>query len=285
MREFFSGKAACDCKAKEGKVYYLFTAKSINLKHHLRKEMFSLSFQKNKGLREVLLFIAVAIFYKVSRYFAIGDEKTAFQNAYKVVHFEQTYGLFYEIALQHIFLNKTLLIQFLNRFYMAVHVPSIIAFFFWLFQRHRDKYYFIRNGFLFANFITLFIFMWYPCAPPRMLGDIGFVDTLKQISGINLYGPNYTHYFNQYAAMPSMHFGTALIIGICVLMYVKKWWLKTIMLLYPPFVLFVIVVTGNHFFLDAIVGASVSIIGFAAVYLFYKVKNKLVPPRPKEVEE
>ncbi|HEY0298056.1 MAG TPA: phosphatase PAP2 family protein, partial [Arachidicoccus sp.] len=196
----------------------------------------SFSLRKSKGFREVLLFISVAVFYKVSRFIAIGDVHTAFQNAYKVVHFEQAHALFYEISLQHIFLKATMLIRFLNRFYMVVHVPSIIVFFFWLFRYHRDKYYFIRNGFLFANFITLFIFTWYPCAPPRMLANIGFVDTLLQVSHLNLYNSNMTHYFNQYAAMPSMHFGTALIIGICVFIYTKNWLLKSVMVLYPAFV-------------------------------------------------
>ncbi|ANI90369.1 hypothetical protein A9P82_14365 [Arachidicoccus ginsenosidimutans] len=251
----------------------------------LRTEALSFSFQKNKGLREVLLFIGVAIFYKVSRFIAIGDEHTAFQNAYKVVSFEQMHSLFYEITLQHIFSKATLLLRFMNRFYLLVHVPSIIAFFFWLFRYHREKYYFIRNGFLFANFITLFIFMWFPCAPPRMLHDIGFEDTLLQVSHLNLYSSSLTHYFNQYAAMPSMHFGTALIIGICVCMYTKKVLLKLLMVAYPVFVLFVIIVTGNHFFLDAIVGASVSVVGFAVVYLFYKIKSKRLQPQVQEIKE
>jgi F0F1-type ATP synthase assembly protein I len=219
----------------------------------------------------VYLFITVSILYKISRYIAIGDADLAFSNAYAVANFEKNIGIFYEIPLQQLFLDKTKFVKFLNSFYTSVHVPSIIAFFIWLYQKHRNNYKLIRNCFLIANFLTLFIFISFPCAPPRMLTDLGFVDTLLEISKVNLYSGVRAHLFNQYAAMPSMHFGTSLLIGVCVFLLAKNSFIRFVMLLYPLFVLLVIVVTGNHFFLDAIVGGTMTALPFFVVWI-----NKMV---------
>lgn len=216
---------------------------------------------------EVYLFISVSILYKISRYIAIGDADLAFTNAYAVANLEKKMGIFYEIPLQQYFFDKTRFVKFLNSFYTSVHVPSIIAFFIWLYQKHRNNYKLIRNCFLIANFLTLFIFISFPCAPPRMLTNLGFVDTLLEISKVNLYSGVRAHLFNQYAAMPSMHFGTSLLIGVCVFLLAKNNFVRFVMLLYPVFVLLVIVVTGNHFFLDAIVGGTMTALPFLVVWI------------------
>lgn len=220
------------------------------------------SFRANKGLREVVLFVAVSIFYKFSRYIAIGDADTAFRNANAVVELERSLHIFYEISVQQFFLTKLNFIKFCNQFYTAVHVPSIIAFFMWLYHKQRAHYFYIRNCFLIANFFTLFIFIGFPCAPPRMLNDIGFVDTLLEVSKVNLYNGALSHFFNQYAAMPSMHFGTSLLIGVAVSLFVKSFAARILLLFYPIFVLVVIVATGNHFFLDALVGGVITALPF-----------------------
>ncbi len=239
------------------------------------------SLKSNKGLREVFLFIAMSVIYKISRYLAIGDVEIAFKNAYDVVSFEKTIGIFYEIPLQQYFLNKLSLVKLCNQFYTALHVPSMIAFFVWFYQKQRSHYFYIRNCFLIANFLTLFIFIGFPCAPPRMLNEIGFVDTLLQVSNVNLYSGVLSHLFNQYAAMPSMHFGTALMIGVVAAVFAKKFVIQIGLLLYPLFVLIVIVVTGNHFFLDALVGGFITALPFAVTlkrkYLLQKDSTAFEP--------
>jgi hypothetical protein len=221
----------------------------------------------NRGMREVMLFLGVYVFYKVSRYVAIGNVNTAFQHAYDVVNLEKQMGIFYEISFQHMFLQKEGLVRFLNRFYTLVHLPSIIIFFTWLFRYHRSYYTMIRNYFFAANFIALFMYVSYPCAPPRMLHELGFVDTLLQVSKVNLYDGPLVRFFNQYAAMPSMHFGTSLLISVTVFLLAKNKWVRIPMLFYPPLVFLVIVITGNHFFLDAIVGAIMISLPFAIRFI------------------
>jgi len=222
-----------------------------------------------KGIKELSLFISFLIFYKISRYIAIGDAETAFENARKLIEFEKLLGIFTEPFLQGYFLSKISLIKFLNTFYMYVHIPATVMFFVWLFKKHNDKYYWIRNGFIAANCISIIFFIFYPCAPPRMLPQYGFVDTLLEVSNVNLYTGFFAGFFNQYAAVPFMLFGNSFLIAISFVLYVKKSY-KWVVLFYPIFVLWVIVITANHFYLVAILGG---LIFFAPFPLMWAISN------------
>jgi hypothetical protein len=214
-----------------------------------------------------MIFILFLLFYKLSRFIAIGDEETAFSNAYRLVDFEKWIGIFNEVSIQQFFISQTAVIKWINQFYMLAHIPITIVFFMWLYHKKNDYYKFIRNGFLLANTLTLFFYISFPCAPPRMLDDLGFVDTLLRVSNVNLYTGVFSSLFNQYAAMPSMHFGNALLIGVVVFILSKNKLVKWPVLLYPIFVLFVIVVTGNHFYMDAFVGGLIVLIPYPIMYI------------------
>ena len=223
------------------------------------------------GYREILIFIIFMIFYKISRYIAIGDEQTAFDNAYRVIEWEKMMGIYYEVQIQQFFIDYKLMIQAVNQFYMRVHLPSTIIFFIWLYHYKRPYYFFIRNGFLLANVVTLFIFIGFPCAPPRMLNHLGFVDTLFTISKVDIYEGHLSKLFNQYAAMPSMHFGNSLLIAIVTLILSKSNWVRISLFIYPLFVLWMIVITGNHFFLDAVLGGIVVVAPYPLMWIAEKV--------------
>jgi len=141
-------------------------------------------------------------------------------------------GIFYEIPIQQYFLDYKLMIKAVNQFYMRVHLPSTIIFFIWLYHYKRPYYFFIRNGFLLANVVTL-----------------------------------------QYAAMPSMHFGNSLLIAVVTLILSKNNWVRIGLLIYPVFVLWMIVITGNHFFLDAILGGIIVL----APYPLMRIAEKIFP--------
>ncbi len=245
-------------------------------------EHFRPSLKRYSGFRELLLFLVFLLFYKLSRGLAIGDATTAFENAQKVIVWEHQLGILYELPIQQFFLDKEMLVKVINWIYIKLHIPTTIIFFVWLFYKRRKHYLFIRNGFLIANVITLFFFMGFPCAPPRMINGMemnqysqlglavleslngmginlgnGFVDTLYEVSGVNLYKGINSKLFNQFAAMPSMHFGNSLLIAYGVYLYGKRRFWKVIAWLYPVFVLWVIVMTGNHFFLDAVLGGVI----------------------------
>lgn len=262
-------------------------------------EHFKPSFKQYSGFRELLLFIVFLLLYKLSRGLAIGDEATAFANAQKVIEWEHQLGILYELPIQQYFLDKVTLIKVINWIYIKLHIPTTIIFFVWLFYKKRKHYLFIRNGFLIANVITLFFFVGFPCAPPRMINEIatnpyanfggnvlsnlnsigiylgeGFIDTLNHISGINLYKGINSKLFNQFAAMPSMHFGNSLLIAYGVYMYAKNNLLRMLVWGYPVFVLLVIVMTGNHFFLDAVLGGIIVLFPYIMMILLERIFPK-----------
>ncbi len=244
-------------------------AARINFRKIL-KDNIKFSWTKQSGFKEFVIFVAFLVFYKISRFVAIGDASTAFENAYRVIEWEKSLGIFNEIAVQKYFLDKTALIQFLNQIYIRVHVPSMVIFFIWLYRNYKEFYFYIRNGFIFANVITIFFFIGFPCAPPRMLNEVGFIDTLLTISNVNIYQGKLSYLFNQYAAMPSMHYGTSLLIGVVVFLLSKNIFMRIGVFIYPTFVLLVIVATANHFWLDAICGGLIVIFAFLAMPLFSK---------------
>ncbi len=147
-------------------VYNLRSAAARTNFKRVIKENIRFSWTEQTGFREVLIFIAFLVFYKISRFVAIGDETTAFANAYRVVEWEKMLGIFNEISVQQFFMDKQSLIEFLNQIYLRVHVPSTVIFFVWLYHWHKNYYFYVRNAFMMANVITIFFFIGYPCAPP-----------------------------------------------------------------------------------------------------------------------
>jgi PAP2 superfamily len=149
-------------------------------------------------------------------------------------------------------LGSRALVGGLNRYYVTVHFPVTIAFLVWAYVRHHRAYTFIRTWFAVVTFLALAIHVGFPLAPPRMTS--GFVDTLQQ------YGPRiYTadpsrSVANQFAAMPSLHFGWALMLAVSVVT-IKRTRRSLLIVVHPFVTLLAIVGTANHFWFDAAVAA------------------------------
>ena len=144
--------------------------------------------------------------------------------------------------------------------YLTLHLASTAGVLLWLHRRRPQGFPFVRTALLLASGLALVGFLLYPTAPPRLAG-VGIVDT---VSGghVDLNRGLVSSLYNPYAALPSMHIGYALIVAAGLLRHGRRLLVRAIGALYPPFVLLVIVATGNHFFLDAAAGALVA--GLAA---------------------
>jgi membrane-associated phospholipid phosphatase len=105
-----------------------------------------------------------------------------------------------------------------------------------------------------------------PTAPPRMFPDLGFADTLSDYGALNHGSGLVQVVANPYAAMPSLHAADALIVGVVLAMVCRTRWLKPLWLLWPCWVWFSVMATGNHFWLDVLAGIFVATISFAVVY-------------------
>ncbi|PAZ13160.1 hypothetical protein CLM62_26350 [Streptomyces sp. SA15] len=159
--------------------------------------------------------------------------------------------------------------DFFDFYYESFHfvVPlSVLAVLYW---RRPVDYRWARAALGFTTLLALVGFWLYPLAPPRLMPSLGIIDTVHGVQDFSQ--PDYgtlTALTNQYAAMPSLHFGWSLWCGLVIAIIAPKWWMKSLGLLHPLFTATAIVVTGNHWILDAVGGAMVVGAGFGLAYLF-----------------
>ncbi|MFF7734846.1 phosphatase PAP2 family protein [Streptomyces sp. NPDC007984] len=156
----------------------------------------------------------------------------------------------------------------LDQYYTSFHflVPlAVLAILYW---RRPGDYRWSRSALGFATLLALAGFWLYPLAPPRLMPGLGFIDTVHGVQDFSK--PDYgtlTALTNQYAAMPSLHFGWSLWCGVVIAILASRWWLKALAVLHPLLTLASIVATANHWVLDAAGGAVVIAAGFGLTYL------------------
>ena len=212
---------------------------------------------------ELLMMGAVFAIYRQIRFLTRNDTDAAMENAHRVVDFERQFHFFSERSVQDVVMHSHTLVAFLNRYYVTVHFPLTVAFLLWVFFRHHDAYHRIRNTFVSVTVAALAIHVAFPLAPPRMLPDAGFVDTLQRF-GPRIYSADTSESIaNQFAAMPSLHFGWAFIVAgayVSIRRTRRSLWV----MLHPAITLLAIVATANHYWLDAAV-AGVLVVAAAAL--------------------
>ena len=192
-----------------------------------------------------------------------GIPASALGHADDLVAFERTFGLFHEQAIQEAVLGLGSVVGALaNWWYGLMHFAATAAVFVWLYRRDPDRYPRWRNTLAISAVSTLAIQAVWPATPPRLLaGSAGapiFRDTLNEFSALWSFSSG-GGVANQYAAMPSMHAVWALICACIVVPRVSSIWVKVAAITYPVITMLAIVVTGNHYFVDAL--GAVPIVG------------------------
>jgi hypothetical protein len=164
-----------------------------------------------------------------------------------------------------------------NLTYFHAHFAVTTLFMFWLYLRRNDHYYFVRNIVFSAMAIALIGYLLYPTAPPRMLTDLGFTDTLEKFARVNHDSGLVAALSNPFAAVPSVHTCFSLIIGVSCFYLVRRRALRITWLLYPCLIVFSIVATANHFWLDAILGALLAATALGVAWLIERWRPTLPP--------
>jgi hypothetical protein len=212
---------------------------------------------------QIGLVIGVAEVYRLLRRLIPTDWPVAIANARDVLQLERVLHIDWEAGMQHVFLRLPEVVRAMNWFYLSSHFLVTGVFFVWLYWRSRDGFAIFRDGFLLGTAIALVIHWRYPTAPPR-LAHVGVVDTISLYSHVNIGAPHHERFSNPVAAVPSLHAGWGLAVGAGAVLYARTWLPKLLGVVYSLAVLLTIVVTGNHFVLDAVAGAIVMALGFAA---------------------
>jgi hypothetical protein len=188
----------------------------------------------------------------------------ALHNAHRVISVERFFGLFQEQWIQHLFIGDRVFIEFWDDFYGTAHFVVTLAVLIWLFRRAPSRYPLWRNTLACTTALALIGFAFFPLMPPRLLPDsYHFVDTLKSIGGLWSFasGP-VNQVSNQYAAMPSLHFAWSSWTALVLFPALRRPWARVAVVAYPFLTLFCIVVTANHYLLDAVGGAVALSVGF-----------------------
>jgi len=209
-------------------------------------------------LLQLGLFAVADLLYEISRTLAKGDLAVAFVHARDVVSVEKSIGIFTELDVQHWTLARPWVLDVANITYFHAHFAVTTCFMFWLYLRRNHHYYFVRNIVFSAMALALIGYVLFPTAPPRMLTDLGFIDTLEKTADVNFNTGAVSLLSNPFAAVPSVHTCFALIIGATCFFLVRRPAIRFIWLFYPCLIVFSIVATGNHFWLDAILGACLA---------------------------
>jgi len=206
-------------------------------------------------LREILLLGSMYVVYSIGRIYAAKHSASAFDNAHQLVGWERDLGLPNEAALQHSFLQLPHLPQAANAYYAYVHFPLTALILIWLSIRRHAAYKKVRSTLMALTGLALVGHTIFPLAPPRMLPNLGWVDTGIRF-GQSVYGPNSdTGMANQFAAMPSLHVGWAALIAIAMITATRSRW-RWLWILHPLTTFAVVVLTANHYWLDGLVALT-----------------------------
>ncbi len=189
----------------------------------------------------------------------------AFRHAKQVIRAQRLLGIYHEETIQDWFLPWRGFISFWNVFYGTAHFVVTVAVLVYLFKRMSERYPLWRNTLACTTALALLGFAFYPLMPPRLLPPgYGFVDTLRVVGGLwSFESGAVAKVSNQYAAMPSLHFAWSSWCTLVLAPALRSRWSRAAVVAYPFLTLFAIVVTANHFVLDAVGGAAVLGVGHA----------------------
>lgn len=223
-------------------------------------------------LRELRLFAAEAgllvglmIIYWLIRGALPERTADAFSRANQIIHLEQRLGFFWESGWQEHIIGSRALVDLANGIYLYGHLPILILCGIWMYMQSRERYRIYRNALLISACVGLFFYGLFPVAPPRLMPEQGFVDTIAMFNNkSNEMQPSFI--VNHYAAVPSFHFGWALLIGIALIDVSRNLWVRTFAVLFPTVMFFSIVLTANHFIFDAMVGGLVVLLAIALAF-------------------
>ncbi|HEY7269079.1 MAG TPA: phosphatase PAP2 family protein [Dehalococcoidia bacterium] len=237
-------------------------------------------------MREPVIIILAYIPYFLARAHAVENAGAAFQHTAEMIRVEQSLGIFKELSLQSAAFSFSLLIHVFNLIYFYGHWPVIILCGAYLFVKNPRVYTITRNAFLISGAVALILYALFPVAPPRLIP--GFADTLSMTVPIEY---DRSRLVNPYAALPSLHVGWDLLIALGLFVGVHRWPVRTLALALPPLMLLATVITGNHFFMDGIIGAALAAMAFGLSLwlqprwqaIFARI-SRLVRPKPVPAE-
>jgi hypothetical protein len=215
----------------------------------------------HRGSIEVATLLALYAVYEVVRGQGHATVAAAREHTHWIVDLERSLHVFGERAVQHAVDAVPAVPTLLGIAYIVLHFVGTTTFLVWVYRAHRERFALVRNTIIAATGIALTLYVLFPVAPPR-LAALGFADTVSDDAKVNLSSSLLKGLYNPFAAVPSLHFGYALLVGVTVATLARRRSVRVLGSVYPAVMLLVIVATGNHFFFDAAAGALAIGVGY-----------------------
>jgi hypothetical protein len=220
-------------------------------------------------VRQIVLFCGAYWLYRLVRGLVDGRAAEAFDNARQVIRIERDLGLFIEPSVNawasaHTVMNDATAWMYVNSHFAITTVALA-----WIYLRRNERFYFVRNMFMVAMGLALVGYMLVPTAPPRMLPEWGFSDSVAAFTGIDHDSGSAGVLFNPFAAIPSMHVAFSLMLGVTMAQMIRRRWARAVWYAYSPVVTFVVIATANHWWLDGFLGAVVALVSAVCAHALF----------------
>jgi PAP2 superfamily len=230
--------------------------------------------------KQLGLFVLAELSYEAVRGIADGARDQALVNGQNVISLEKSLHAFFEPNLQSIFINHRWIIDFANYMYMNSHFVVTTVFLVWLYVFRNQHFYFVRNMFMVAMGLAIIGYALLPTMPPRLFPQEGFVDTITDYAQVNHDSGLVRLFINPYAAIPSMHVAFSTMIGATAFLVTRSKASKILWAAYPVLVFWVVVVTANHFWIDAAAGLLVAALAAIAARSLARARPAVWSFRP-----
>ena len=214
--------------------------------------------------RQLSLFVIAYLGYQIVRGLVGVSSSRPFSDATRIIDFERRLHVFVEPDVQRwATVHARWLLDVADWTYLNAHFALTAVALVFIYLRRNDSFYFVRNMFVVAMLIALIGYCVYPTAPPRLMPQWGFSDSVRQFTGIDAEQGAAGLLLNPYAAVPSMHVCFALMIALPMARLVRSGLARVLWTMYPAFIVFVVVVTGNHYLTDVGLGAVTAAVSAA----------------------
>jgi membrane-associated phospholipid phosphatase len=225
-------------------------------------------------VRQLSFFLAAYMGYQLVRGLVSTSGYKPAGDATRVINFERSLHVFAEPAIQHwVTSHLHWVMDIADWTYLDAHMMLTAAVLVFIYLRRNESFYFVRNTFMIAMALALVGYTVFPTAPPRLMPQWGFTDSIQQFTHVTAEQGATGSLINSYAAIPSMHVCFAVMVAFPMARLVEHRVFRYLWYMYPIYIAFVVVVTGNHYFTDVFLGAlTAGVSALLAKYLLARAR-------------
>lgn len=201
---------------------------------------------------QLMIVLAGFLLYELARFNVVSEPGPAIRNANRVVDFERATGTFFEPGLQQWLTGPEWVTRTFNFAYSHGFLPLVAGAIIWLYFASPERYRLYRNALGLSTIFAIMLIALHPTAPPRLLPELGIVDTVKTLDHENRFA-------NEFAAIPSLHVGWFALTGYVLALPYGRWRFWTVALLPGIAMQTAVIATGNHYWIDGVIGTVISV--------------------------